>query len=406
MSRILGMMGLVLLIAEFACAEPLRIILDADQTGARSSSLSIERGIRTALAEVDNRLADREVEILLKDHRGNSVRSKRHLEDYLADEQALVVFTGLHSPPLLTHREFINKQQILVLDPWAAAGPITRFPTPENWIFRLSVDDSKAGRVISHHALLRAGAKHPALLLEETGWGRSNERTMQAACQELGIETAGVFWFKWGLGVSGARILIRNLSAVGADCIFLVANAPEGKTIIREMARLPAAQRLPIYSHWGITGGDFAVEIGPEIRRRVDLTFLQTSFSFVSSPEQILGQSVLDRAARLFPEIEGPRDIEAPTGFVHAYDLTRLLIAAVNQVGLSGDIIEDRNRIRLALEQLEQPVTGLIKTYHRPFRPFDAETDPDAHEALGPEDMVMARYADDNSIYLLEAGRR
>jgi len=178
-------------------AETIRLYLDADQTGSQSSSISIERGIRTALSEVGNKLGGRDVEIVLKNHRGNNSRSKSNLQESLDDKQALAVFAGLHSPPLLAHRDFSNDNQVLLLNPWAAAGPVSRPASSENWIFRLSVDDSKAGQLIVSHATLQDHKQHPALLLENTGWGKSNERTMTTACAELGIEPTGVFWFNW-----------------------------------------------------------------------------------------------------------------------------------------------------------------------------------------------------------------
>ena len=118
---------------------PIHIYLDADMTGAKSSTVSIERGIRTALAENGNMLGGRPVELMVLNHRGNSARSLANLKKYLVDQDALAVFAGLHSPPLLAHRQFINDNQILVLDPWAAAGPITRPPDGNNWIDRKSV---------------------------------------------------------------------------------------------------------------------------------------------------------------------------------------------------------------------------------------------------------------------------
>lgn len=66
-----------------------RIYIDADRTVARSSAISIEQGLRVALSEVDNRLDGREVEVVIKDHRGSSPRSKRHLDQYLQDDKAL-----------------------------------------------------------------------------------------------------------------------------------------------------------------------------------------------------------------------------------------------------------------------------------------------------------------------------
>ena len=377
----------------------LHIYLDADVTINSASGIAIKQGIETALAEVNWELDGRPVELLVKDHQGNTVRSKKHLNDYLHDARALVVFSGLHSPPLLAHREFINTSEILVLDPWAAAGPITRYPSKDNWIFRLSVDDTKAGYVITRYAA-RRGYKRPALLLEETGWGKSNEVTMKAALEELGLSPAIVKWFNWNLRETGARILLREILDAQADVIFLVANTPEGKIFAKAMVSLPPEQRLPICSHWGIIGGDFASVIDAEMRRGLDISFIQTSFSFVNYPDDELGKKVFAAVHSLYPEtIRAPVDIQAPTGFIHAYDLTRILIAAVEQADMTGDIHQDRRNIRIALENLERPVEGLIKTYKRPFSVF-SEDNPDAHEALSVEDFIMARYRDDNGIVL------
>lgn len=252
----------------------IRVYLDADRTGTRQSGISIERGIRTALSEVDNKIAGHEVELVIKDHRGNTRRSKKHLKEYLQDERALAVFSGLHSPPLLANREFINTNGILVLDPWAAAGPITRYPSEENWIFRLSVDDTKAGDVISRYAVQKCGYSKPALLLENTGWGKSNKKTITNTLAQLNIMPTVTVWFQWNVSEERARIHLRTISISGADVIFFVGNAPEGKTFAKAMVSLPEEQHLPICSHWGITGGDFPSVIGPDIREKLSLTFI------------------------------------------------------------------------------------------------------------------------------------
>lgn len=380
--------------------EELSLYLSADRTGTRASGISIEQGIRTALAENGNRLGGFKVSLKILDHHGSTPRARKHLEMYLQDPTALALFSGLHSPPLLATREFINKQRILVLDPWAAAGPITRYPSEQNWIFRLSIDDSKAGHVITRHAVERRGIKQPALLLEQTGWGKSNQRTMTQALKDQGLFPATLKWLNWGLTEESARILLRQIAGSDADAIFLVANAPEGKVIAKAMVSLPEAQRLPIFSHWGITGGDFSETIGPQMRKQLQLEFIQTSFSFLSklSPFQ---QRVLNQARKQFPEIiKQPVDIKAATGFIHAYDLTRILIAAAEQAELSGDILKDRMALRDTLEMLNAPIQGLIKTYRTPFRRF-TEADPDAHEALEIEDFTMGYYGRNNEIILI-----
>jgi len=375
------------------------IYLDADFSGATASSLSIQQGINTALAEVDNRIQGIEFEVELKDHRANSLRSLRNLEAFLADDQALMVFSGLHSPPLLANKSFINDNNILLLDPWAAAGPITRSGSNENWIFRLSIDDSNAGRFITNKAIEQGFVK-PYLLLEDTGWGRSNENTMTQALKDASIKVAGVSWFNWGVGENHAKVLLRDIKASGADVIFFVGNSAEGATFTKAMLELPQSIHLPIRSHWGITGGDFTENVTASQLEHIDLQFIQTNFSFLNDNLSILAKSVLATAIKSNSNIQQLTDIKAQTGFIHAYDLTKLVIAAMNQVKLTGDRNRDKDLVHYALEHLKQPVQGLLKSYQRPFTP-SSKTQRNAHEALTIEDYSMGKYTYRNEIILL-----
>jgi len=377
-----------------------QLILDADFSGTKASSVSIERGIRTALAEHNNSAGGYQFELVLRNHHGSTPRSKKNLKQVLKNPQALAVFSGLHSPPLLANRSFINNNQILLLDPWAAASPITRGTDKENWIFRLSVDDAKAGYVIANSAA-KEGFNKPYLLLEKTGWGKANNRTMVKALNELGVEPVGIAWFNWGIGIHDAKIKLRNIKNSGADVIFVVANAAEGKTFADAILALEPEVRLPVRSHWGITGGDFVNHIDSFLKAPQQLQFIQTKFSFLSKAQSPLAVEVLKRAQGLFSDIKGPSDIKAQTGFVHAYDLTKILISAVNQTGLTGEVTADRRAIHQALENLKDPVEGLIKTYQQPFSPVTS-VNPDGHEALSQPDYLMGYYGLNNDVILIK----
>ena len=380
-------------------SEPLRLYLDADQTGTVESTLSIEQGILTALSEVDNQIAGRPVELVKLNHQGNSAHSRQHLEQYLQDDNALAVFSGLHSPPLLANLTFINQNHILTLVPWAAAGPITRYAGGDNWVFRLSIDDSKAGYVITNYAIKKREFKVPHLLLERTGWGKANHKVMSKALKNLGYAKPRVTWFNWNIPQGKARAILRTIGHSNADVLLFVGNAPEGKTFAKAMLQLPEAQRLPIASHWGITGGDFPKVIDTAMREKLDLSFIQTCFSFFNIDNNSFAQQVLNQAGQLFPELKTAYDVHAPTGFIHAYDLTRLLIAAIEQTELTGNMKQDRAAIRVALENLQKPVTGLLKIYNKPFTVF-SKSNLDAHEALNIQDFTMGYYGKQGEIIL------
>lgn len=379
----------------------LTIYYSADRTGAKSSGNSIEMGMRVALSEVDNVINGDTIVIKSLDHRGSTPRFSQHCEEYLKDSTAFVMVGGLHSPPILKNRNFINENDILMLIPWAAAGPITRYPSQENWIFRLSIDDTKAGELITQYAIEKESFKKPALLLEETGWGKSNLNTMTNALKKRGIVNPSVEWFNWNIGMHQAKVLLRKIKQSGADVIFFVGNTHEGKVIMQAMISLPEDERLPIRSHWGITGGDFPVVIGPEERKKIDLRFIQSNYSFCTAKQGSIGKSVLGQILTMYPDVKNCCLLRAPVGFIHSYDLTRILITAMKDTPREGTVDIYKNAVRKKLEQLDTPVEGLVKVYKKPFSVW-SEENKDAHEALSIGDWSMAHYTDKNTIKILE----
>ena len=390
--------GLLFCAAAPVLANTLKIYHDADYSVHAESAHSIAMGFKTALAEVGNQIQGYDIQLVVRNHRGNSKRSLQHMREFLEDPNALFVLGGIHSPPYIQNREFINRNGVLLLVPWAAGGPITRYPGDLNWVFRLSIDDTWAGYRIAEYAVENKGCQNPYLLLEETPWGKSNFQTMSSAVRAQLSRQPGVIWFRWNTKINSARILLRQAHEKNADCLLFVGNAVEGEEFARAMVSLDAGQRMPIISHWGITGGDFHNRVDSALRRELDLHFIQTCFSFLSPRQTELSRAVLERAKALFPErIRQPADISAPPGFIHAYDLGRLVIAALGQVELSGDIEVDRRILRDTLEQLQQPVEGLVKTYRKPFSAWSPMHE-NAHEALGLGDYCMARFDEQNRI--------
>lgn len=376
------------------------IYLDADFSSAKASSRAIEQGINTALAEVNYQIQGFTFSIVAKDHNRNPLESRDNLTTYLSDQSALVVFSGLHSPPLISNKSYINNNKILLLDPWAAAAPITRSNGAHNWIFRLSIDDTKAGSFIVN-SLVKRGYTRPYLVLEETAWGRQNYERISQALSAKGIKAQGVSWFDWDLSLDEAAPIVNKVTNSNPDLILFIGNAAEAKTLAQAVLTTKKQFELPIFSHWGVTGGDFFEFISKAQDHSLDLTFIQTKFAFTNPELSPSAQQVLHNAIAYNKDINSRQDIKAPAGFIHAYDLTKLLISAINQAGLSGNRNKDKLAIRQALENLKEPVEGLIKTYTKPFSQYNRLT-PDAHEALDASDYALGKYGSNGEIFIID----
>lgn len=380
----------------------LKLYHDADWSNHIESAQSIWRGFDLALNEIDHSIQGYRIELVKKNHSGNVTRSLSNYEDYLEDDQALAVISGIHSAPLIKNRGFINENSALTLVPWAAGGPITRHPSTENWIFRLSLDDMQVGEVLIEYALDVKGCKAPHLLLEDTSWGDSNARNMNMALAKRNTQPSGITRFSWNMKSHVARSKLQDLKENGADCIVLVANAIEGSQLAISMSELDVDMRLPIISHWGITGGNFHEIVNAKTREDIDLSFVQSCFSFNQEPLSPKGRDVLAQAMARYPaDIMKPSDIRSPTGLIHGHDLGQLLIAALKTVVLTDDIKKNRDNVRVALESLQAPVDGLVKTYNVPFSPYSS-TNIDAHEALGADDYCLAVFGPNDEIFVKE----
>ena len=366
-----------------ATDSPIVIGLDAALTGGSGQSgEAIRRGLAIAMHEINEAggILGRKFDLVQRDNRGLPDRGVDNIGE-LADIPNLVaVFGGISTPVALAELPIIHERKVLYLGPWAAGTPVVDNGYEPNYVFRVSVRDQHAGPFLIKAALDR-GFKRPGLLLWRTGWGRSNEKAMTSAMAEMGVTPAGTEWFN-----TSERDLsdqIEKLVLAGADVIMLVANSDEGLNAVQAMASRQKEHRLPIISHWGITGGDFFGK-GRAAIEEVDLTFLQTySFFQPSFPQKA------DEIYRTYCERYGPcdgrNDIFSPVGTAHAYDLLHLLKAAIENAGTT-----DRAAVRDAMENLQRH-DGLVRVYDPPFTP-------DRHDALDASDFRLCRYGPDGEI--------
>ena len=381
-----------------ANATPLQLLIDADYTISARAAQSIELGLRTALEEEGFELGGQQVEVVPMDHRANVKRSLRTYGQYLKNERALAIIGGMHSPPYLTHKDYLNENSILTLLPWSAAGPITRATAGhENWVFRLSVDDSQTGEFFVRQMEQTNQCARIALVLLDTGWGQANHKSLTKALSLRDRTPASATFFPSGISNTAAALLAENVGASSPDCAVLLANWHDGATVVNALHKeLP---ELRIFSHWGIMGGEFANEVPHTTRSDMEITVLQTCGLRQEAAANPVLQSALHRAA---PTTQSLAEIPAPTGFVHGYDLGRVIVAAARQAHSQshwdGQNIETmRKALRTALLSLDTPVDGILKRYAPPFS-ANVAGNADGHEALGIDDLCLARFRKDGRL--------
>jgi branched-chain amino acid transport system substrate-binding protein len=375
---LLGLPGAPALAADAGGAIVIGITAEYGQQGSHTGQ-SIEKGILLAIDEINAAggvLGGRKLALERKDDRGVPARGVENFSEFAANPAVVGVFCGRYSPVALEVAPVANRLGLLLLDPWAAADGITRHPAP-SYVFRLSLIDSWAiGAMIEHAS--KKGLRRFALFVPNNAWGRSSEQAAQRYVSrrpELKYETT---WYNWG----DTNFSEKLGAAVqqGVQGLLLVSNEAEGAFIVQQMAALPKNKRLPIISHWGVTGGDFVAAVGDALWD-VDFVVVQ-SFTF-NGPQNARTKAVASGVKRLFGQ--EANELRAQVGFAHAYDFTHLLALAIRKAGSA-----DRAKVREALEHLGT-YDGLLRRYQRPFAAGQ-------HEALDARAAFLARFEKDGSM--------
>jgi branched-chain amino acid transport system substrate-binding protein len=370
---------LFLLPLQAAASEPIRVGIDGEFGLENSTSAqAVELGVRIAADEINaagGLLGGRKVEIITRDHRSIPARGIRNLHEFAKTPELVAVFGGRFSPVVIEQLPTLKEAKMPFLAVWSAADAIIDNGTNPNFAFRLSLRDSLATPFMLEQAAAR-GIGSVGLLLTNTSWGRSNLAAAERySASRSSPRIVGTAWYNWQEKslVDKYKRLLEN----GARGIVLVANDDEAAVLVREVAALPPEQRVPIFSHWGVTGGRFVEAAGPALGL-VDFSVVQT-FSFLRARKPALERFMRGAAKYGIRRVE---DIQSPVGVAHAYDMMHILAKAIEIAGTT-----DRAAVRDALEKVPFH-DGLVRRYAPPFTA-------QRHEALTSSELLMARYRDD-----------
>lgn len=369
--------ALALLLPQAALAqEPVYIGFDGAY-GIRTNTApqAIERGIRAAMDEINQAggvLGGRPFRLLTTDNQGIPARAKDNFLRLAAQPGLVAVLGGKYSPTIVESIPEAQRLKVPLISVWGSADPITEHEFKPSYVFRLSLKDSWGAEALLRRAVTSHKAKRVCTLLPNTAWGRSNGAVLEREAAKRGVALSSTRWFN--LGETTFRQTLQNCRQSGAQVLVMVANEAEAAVLFNDMAQLAPAERLPIVSHWGLTGG-VVHELAGEALDKIDLEVIQT-FSFVDNKRP----AALRLAQRLTqdPDVKSVKDISSPVGVAQAYDMTHLLALAVNRAGSTRG-----EAVRQALVSLP-PHEGAMRRYAPAFTPT-------RHDALGAQQVLFVR---------------
>jgi ABC-type branched-subunit amino acid transport system substrate-binding protein len=221
-----------------------------------------------------------------------------------------------------------------------------------------------------------------AVLLERSAWGRSNETALRELINKLPLGTVDLHWIE--AGATNIDATLQQLLSSGVRSVVMVVNNMEARAVVQAMAK--QENPVPIFSHWGLVGGDFFVPMHTALKK-VDLRFVQ-SLLMTDAHARPSVNAFLQRYQKRY-QLNEQEMIPSLIGSAHAYDLTHLLALAVKQAGST-----ERAAIRHALEALPR-YNGVVRSYHPPFSK-------ERHDALDHTQLRLARFDEQGRIVAAE----
>lgn len=340
---------------------------------------AIRAGIRTAIADINAAggvLPGRRLELVERDDRGLPARGADNFRELAAMPAVAGIFAGASASLGNDLVKAADSLKTPILIPWVGADPDPVSESPARYVFRLAVSERESMRLILQDARQR-GYRRIAVLLPTNAWGRRAAKEA-VAMSKLG-DLSGVIEAHW-YETPGRSLVPPYRAALerGADSLVLIMNESDTRILLRELAANPEIARLPLYLHWTAMAGRKALAMSAE-EQGFDLSVV-----FPGMAESRQSAAVLERIARQLPD-QYSGVVPVPGAALQAYDLTRLLAAAITRSG-GGD----RAAVRGALMNSGE-YRGALKQYRNPYSGG-------SRDALGASDIAVFRLRSDGSL--------
>lgn len=370
-----------------AAPQPIRIGVPGAFTGGSAPmGLSMRNGIRLAAAEINRSggLLGRPIELVERDDAGLPARGLKVAQQLLTQDRVVAVVGFVNTGVALAASKNYQDARVPVMLAVATAAILTRqFPlhgNSDNFIFRVAAADDLQAPLIVREAVQRSGYRKLAIFADNTNYGYQGLMELERALGQNGLKPSYVARFNLQER-DMANFLLQARNA-GSQAILTYAIGPELAELANTMARMD--WKVPIIGSWTLSMSNFIDNAGPngEGARMVQ--------SYIPDEDDTpRRRDFLDGYQWLFHT----RRIPSPPSAAQGYDGMKLMAEAIRQAGsLDGAAI-----VR-ALENLKQPVAGVITTYKQPF----SQTD---HEALELSVPVIGKVERGRVVYAYPADK-
>jgi len=229
--------------------------------------------------------------------------------------------------------------------------------------------------MIVEEAVVKRGYKKVAILHDSTNYGELGRADLTKALSTKGVTPVAVE--KFNIKDTDMTSQLLKAKEAGAEVILTYAIGPELAQIANGMAKL--GWKKPMIGSWTLSMANFIDTAG---KNGEGALMPQT---FIQQANTQKRKAFIDAYLKEFK----PKNnrIDSPVSAAQGYDSVYLLASAIRQAGST-----DGERIREALENLNEKVVGIVTVYDKPFSKTD-------HDAITDNIPVMGQVKDGRVVY-------
>jgi len=186
---------------------------------------------------------------------------------------------------------------------------------------------------------------------------------------------------KFNIGDKDMTAQLLKAKSGGAQAVLIWGIGPELAAVANGMAKL--GLKVPLIGGWTLSMSNFIDNAG----KNGNGTLMPQTF--IEEPINARVKGFIER----FHKTYNVTRMASPVSAAQGYDAVLIFVAAVKQAQST-----DTHRIKEALEDLKEPVKGVIATWVRPYSKWDPSRE-ETHEAFRKEQTVMGMVMDGKVVF-------
>ncbi|OIR17446.1 leucine-, isoleucine-, valine-, threonine-, and alanine-binding protein precursor [mine drainage metagenome] len=369
--------------------------------GSAPMGASMRDGAKLAIAEINaaggiavggKKL---KIEVVERDDEGKNDRGALVAQELASMDDLSGVIGSVNTGVVMAGDKHLQEKGITkIITPAAGSASMTQWadktdkPGPKDLsIFRFAAHDGIQAAMVVEEAINRKFTK-VALLHDSTNYGVSGRDDLLAQIKAQGNKLEVVATEKFNIGDKDMTAQLLKAKTAGAQAILIWGIGPELAAVANGMDKI--GLKVPLIGGWTLSMSNYIDNAG----KNGNGTLMPQTF--IEEPITAKARSFIDGYHKTYKVDRIPSPVSAAQG----YDAVYIFAAAVKQAQST-----DTRKIKEALEDLKEPVKGVIATWKHPFSKWNP-ADEQTHEAFRRENAVMGMVKDGRVVFANEADKQ